>query len=101
MSGPKDLVSIYDEAPLNWRYWVSLGLGVATTIFDFFDFFLVGFLVVVLAPPWQLTCGQSSLMLMSAGVGAIIGALCWGALADIWGRKKLLVAGVLLCAVAA
>jgi putative MFS transporter len=38
---------------------------------------------------------------MSAGVGAIIGALCWGALADIWGRKKLLVAGVLLCAVAA
>ncbi|TXL81632.1 MFS transporter [Vineibacter terrae] len=100
MSGTKDLVSIYDEAPLNWRYWVSLGLGIATTIFDFFDFFIVGFLVVVLAPQWQLTFGQSSIMLMSAGIGAIVGALCWGALADIWGRKKLLVAGVLLCAVA-
>ncbi len=100
MSETKDLVSIYDEAPLNWRYWVSLGLGIATTIFDFFDFFIVGFLVVVLAPQWQLTFGQSSIMLMSAGVGAIAGALCWGALADIWGRKKLLVAGVLLCAIA-
>ncbi|TWT10811.1 MFS transporter [Reyranella sp. CPCC 100927] len=101
MSETKDLLSIYDSAPLNWRYWVSLGLGIATTIFDFFDFFLVSFLVVVLAPQWHLTFGQSAIMLLSAGVGAIVGALCWGALADIWGRKKLFVAGILLCAVAA
>jgi putative MFS transporter len=34
-------------------------------------------------------------------VGAIVGALAWGALSDRWGRKTLLVAGVALCAMGA
>src|SRR5215813_2387969 len=92
-----DLVTLYDKAPLNARYWISMALAVMTSIFDFFDFFIVGFL----APLWQLTFGQTSIMLLSAGVGAIVGALAWGALSDRWGRKTLLVAGVVLCAVGA
>ena len=96
-----DLVALYDKAPLNARYWISMVLAVMTSIFDFFDFFIVGFLVAVLAPQWQLTFGQTSVMLLSAGVGAIVGALAWGALSDRWGRKTLLVAGVALCAVGA
>jgi putative MFS transporter len=96
-----DLVALYDKAPLNTRYWISMVLAVMTSIFDFFDFFIVGFLVAVLAPQWQLTFGQTSIMLLSAGVGAIVGALAWGALSDRWGRKTLLVAGVALCAVGA
>jgi putative MFS transporter len=96
-----DLVAIYDKAPLNLRYWISMALGVMTSIFDFFDFFIVGFLVAVLGPQWHLTFGQTSIMLLSAGVGAIAGALAWGALADRWGRKTLLVAGVVLCATSA
>lgn len=97
----EDLVTLYDEAPLNARYWVSMGLAVTTSIFDFFDFFIVGFLVAVLAPQWHLTFGQTSVMLLSAGVGAIVGSLAWGALADHFGRKTLTVAGVVLCAAGA
>ena len=78
-----DLVAIYDKAPLDTRYWVSITLAVMTSIFDFFDFFIVGFLVAVLAPQWHLTFGQTSVMLLSAGVGAIVGALAWGALAGL------------------
>lgn len=96
-----DLVALYDKAPLNARYWISMVLAAMTSIFDFFDFFIVGFLVAMLAPQWQLTFGQTSVMLLSAGVGAIVGALAWGALSDLWGRKTLLVAGVALCAVGA
>jgi putative MFS transporter len=96
-----DLVALYDKAPLNARYWISMALAVLISIFDFFDFFIVGFLVAVLAPQWHLTFGQTSIMLLSAGVGAIVGALAWGALSDRWGRKTLLVAGVVLCAVGA
>jgi putative MFS transporter len=96
-----DLVALYDKAPLDARYWISMVLAVMTSIFDFFDFFIVGFLVAVLAPQWQLTFGQTSVMLLSAGVGAIVGALAWGALSDRWGRKTLLVAGVALCAIGA
>ena len=94
----EDLVELYDRAPLNPRYWISMALAITTSVFDFFDFFIVGFLVAVLAPQWHLTFGQTSVMLLSAGVGAILGALAWGALSDRFGRKTLLVAGVFLCA---
>ena len=49
--------------------------GRVTGVVDFFDFYVVGFLVAVLAPKWHLTFGQTSVILMSAGVGAIVGAL--------------------------
>ncbi|VIO72729.1 4-hydroxybenzoate transporter PcaK [Bradyrhizobium ivorense] len=94
----EDLVTAYDSAPLDARYWTSIALGISTSIFDYFDYYVVGFLVAVLAPQWQLTFGQTSLILLSAGVGAILGSLAWGALADRFGRKVLLVAGVALCA---
>jgi MFS transporter, putative metabolite:H+ symporter len=79
--------------------WATIALGIISSVFDYFDYFIVGFLVAVLAPQWHLTFGQTSVMLLSAGVGAIIGSLIWGALADRFGRKVLLVAGVALCAV--
>jgi MFS transporter, putative metabolite:H+ symporter len=95
----EDLVTLYDGAPLNARYWITIALGIVSSVFDYFDYFIVGFLVAVLAPLWHLTFGQTSVMLLSAGVGAIVGSLVWGALADRFGRKRLLVAGVALCAV--
>ena len=88
-SNGKDLVTLYDEAPLNARYWISMALTITTSVFDYFDYFLVGFLVAVLAPLWHLTFGQTSIMLLSAGVGAIVGSLAWGALSDRFGRKPL------------
>jgi putative MFS transporter len=97
----EDLVTLYDGAPLNARYWTTMALAIASSVFDYFDYFIVGFLVAVLAPQWQLTFGQTSIMLLSAGVGAIIGSLMWGALADRFGRKRLLVAGIALCALGA
>ena len=97
----EDLVTSYDGAQLDARYWISIALGISTSVFDYFDYYVVGFLVAVLAPQWQLTFGQTSLILLSAGVGAILGSLAWGALADRFGRKALLVAGVTLCALSA
>jgi MFS transporter, putative metabolite:H+ symporter len=93
----EDLVALYDQAPLNARYWASMALAGGSSIFDFFDFFIVGFLVAVLAPQWHLTFGQTSVMLLSAGIGAIAGSLAWGALGDSWGRRNLLAAGVAIC----
>jgi putative MFS transporter len=87
----------FDEAPVTRRYWLSIILFAVTGVVDFFDFFVVGFLVSVLAPKWHLTFGQTSIMLMSAGIGAMLGALASGFLADRFGRKPLTVAGVLIC----
>lgn len=96
-----ELLALYDNAPLTGRFWATLVLVYAQAAFEFFDYFLVSFLVAVVAPSWHLTYGETSIMLLSAGVGAIIGSLTWGRLVDIFGRKKLLVVGTCLYPLAA
>ena len=54
---------------------------------EFFDYFLIGFVLAFLIGPWKLTFGQSAVVLMSSGIGAIIGAYVWGWLADRIGRR--------------
>ncbi|WP_163484563.1 inorganic phosphate transporter, partial [Escherichia coli] len=49
-----------------------------------------------LALAWLLTLPAA--MLLSGGIGAIVGALAWRSFSDAWGRKKLLVAGTFICA---
>src|ERR1700712_5181400 len=62
---------------------------------EFFDYYLIGFVLAFIIKPWQLTFGQSAVILLSSGVGAIIGAFVWGRLADLIGRRKVFMATVL------
>jgi putative MFS transporter len=62
---------------------------------EFFDYFLIGFVLAFLIGPWKLTFGQSATVLMSSGIGAILGAYVWGWLADRIGRRKVFIGTVL------
>jgi putative MFS transporter len=62
---------------------------------EFFDYFLIAFVLAFLIGPWKLTFGQSAIVLMSSGIGAIIGAYGWGWLADRIGRRKVFIGTVL------
>src|SRR5215470_17064451 len=62
---------------------------------EFFDYFLIGFVLAFLLGPWKLTFGQSATVLMSSGIGAIIGAYAWGWLADRIGRRVVFIGTVL------
>src|SRR5271154_4542608 len=62
---------------------------------EFFDYFLIAFVLAFLIGPWKLTLGQSATVLMSSGIGAIVGAYSWGWIADRIGRRKVFIGTVL------
>ena len=67
---------------------------------EFFDFFLMGFVLAFIVGPWHLTFGKSAVILLSAGIGAIFGAVFYGRLADAIGRRKVFMATVINFSVA-
>jgi putative MFS transporter len=62
---------------------------------EFFDYYLIGFVLAFIIKPWHLTFGQSAIILLSSGVGAILGSVIWGRLADVYGRRKVFIATVI------
>lgn len=96
-STSEELLSLFDGAPLNRRYWAAFAVLAAITVLEFFDFSVVAFLLAVVGPQWHLTYGQSALILYSGGVGAIVGALLFGSLSDAWGRKTQMIIGTFIC----
>src|SRR3954468_8315792 len=62
---------------------------------EFFDYFLIGFVLAFIIKPWNLTFGQSAVILLSSGVGAILGAFIWGRIADVYGRRKVSMATII------
>src|SRR6201995_3651274 len=99
--GAQDWLTTIEKSNLTPRYYATIVLIVLQEMFEFYDFFLVGYLVSVLAPGWHLTYGQSAMMLLSSGVGAIAGARVGGKFADIVGRKRMIWGGGFIFALGA
>ncbi len=56
---------------------------------EFFDYFLIGFVLAFVVGPWKLTFLQSAIVLLSSGIGAMFGAVFWGWMADRIGRRPV------------
>jgi putative MFS transporter len=69
-------------------------------LLEFYDLFVIGFVVAYIVGPWKVTYGESAIILLSSGVGAILGAGFWGWLADRIGRRPVLMATVINFSVA-
>src|SRR5918999_4484780 len=100
MGGQVGMIEALDEAPITRRYVVLATVTMFGAVLDLFDFFLIAFIVPVIDDEWHLTFGQATLVLLSAGVGAIAGSLIWGRLGDRYGRRKPLIAGILTFSIA-
>jgi putative MFS transporter len=62
---------------------------------EFFDYYLIGFVLAFIVKPWNLTFGESAIILTSSGIGAILGAFIWGRIADVIGRRTVFIGTVL------
>ena len=77
-----------DSRPLTGRQRSIIALMVMSNIAEFFDMFLIGFVVSVLTAAWRLTGFEAGAILACSGLGTVIGAILWGHLADRFGRKR-------------
>jgi putative MFS transporter len=75
-----------------WKIVVAATVG---DMLDFFDFFLIGFVLAFIVQDWHLTYGQSGFILLASGISAPFGSLFWGWMADKIGRRKVVIATVL------
>ncbi len=107
MSSNSGVLQVFDESGLqkfHWRTVITTGMGFFT---DAYDLFIIGTVTAILTPLWHLTTGQLALLNSTSLAAAALGALVFGKLMDLLGRKAmygievlLLAVGALLCAFA-
>ena len=66
---------------LTKNQWKIISAAVLGDMLDFFDYGLIAFALAFIVGQWKLTYGQSAIILLSTGIGAVPGALIWGWLA--------------------
>ena len=71
-----------------WKIIATAGVG---DMLDFFDFFLIGYVLAFILKDWHITYGQSAIILISAGLGAVPGAFFWGWMGDRIGRRTVFI----------
>jgi putative MFS transporter len=80
---------------LTVNQWKIISAAILGDMLDFFDFFLIGYVLAFIVTQWKLTFLESGVILLAAGVGAIPGAFFWGWMADRIGRRKVFIATAL------
>ncbi|MBV9827841.1 MAG: MFS transporter [Alphaproteobacteria bacterium] len=88
------------QKKLTLNQWKIAGAATLGDMLDFFDFFLIGFVLAFIVKDWNLTYGQSGAILLASGVSAPFGSLFYGWLADKVGRRTALIASILNVSIA-
>jgi MFS family permease len=96
-----------DDAEISGEHWKIMfisGMGFFT---DAYDLFIIGVVMAILKPLWHVGSWESGLVTSTALLASAIGALAFGRVADMLGRKRIygvevlvLAAGAIGCAFA-
>ncbi len=89
-----------EESRLTVNHIKVIVAAILGDLLEFFDFFLISYVLAFIVVPWELSYGATSVVLLSAGIGAIAGAVFFGALADRVGRRPVFIATVLCFSIA-
>ncbi len=106
LSFPKTFQEMDDAKPskLHWKIMFISGMGFFT---DAYDLFIIGVVMTMLKPLWHVGKVEEALAESTALIASAIGALLFGRVADMLGRKRIygvevlvLAAGAIGCAFA-
>ena len=89
------LEALERQQRLTMNQWKIVSAAILGDMLDFFDFFLIGYVLTFIVKEWHLSFIESGVILLAAGVGAIPGAFFWGWMADRIGRRKVFIATAL------
>src|ERR1700730_10211119 len=84
----RDLIAALDEASLSrfhLRAVLESGMGFFT---DAYDLFVIGIASTLITKQWHLSSGKLALLNSVMLAAAFLGALVFGRLADVAGRKR-------------
>jgi len=88
------------QKKLTTNQWKIIATANVGDMLDFFDFFLISYVLAFILKDWQLTFGQSAAILVSAGLGAVPGGFFWGWMGDRIGRRSVFILTALNVALA-
>ena len=87
--------ALEQQKKLTINQWKIFGAATLGDMLDFFDFFLIGFVLAFIVKDWNLTYGQSGAILLASGIAAPFGSTFWGWVSDRIGRRKAMILTVL------
>ena len=87
-----------DVSKLHWKIVLISGMGFFT---DAYDLFIIGVVMAMLKPEWHLTAIQTGLVTSTALLASAVGAVLFGRIADLLGRKRIYGVEVLVLAAGA
>jgi putative MFS transporter len=89
-----DLLERQQSLTINqWKIFVAC---LFSTMLEFFDFFLIGYVLAFFIGEWHLTYGQSGAILFASGIAAVPGGWFFGWLGDKVGRRTVFMMTVLI-----
>ena len=88
------------QTSLTVNQWKIFTACLFSVMLDFFDFFLIGFVLAFFVKDWHLTFGESGTILFASGIAAIPGGIFFGWLGDKIGRRKVFMITILTFSIA-
>ncbi len=84
-----ELFGKLEQSKLTLNHYKLITAAVLGDMLEFFDYFIIGFVLSFIVVPWKLTFAATAIVLLSAGVGSTLGSFFFGYLADRYGRMKV------------
>lgn len=94
-----ELFAKLENSRLTVNHYKLITAAVLGDILEFFDYFLMSFVLAFIVVPWKLSFGQTAIVLLSAGVGSLVGSFFFGWLADRMGRLSVCIITVFTFAI--